>query len=556
MPLDTIGSTRAEAPAQSSVLRRRWYLLALLPVAIQVFLALYRLKHCWDDGAITTAFSRTWAESDRIALTPGSPVVEGFSSVTWFLLVSVPYFLLHHPDAGLVWMKVLSAVFALLSLRVIYLIALRQFADQTAAIASAILLAFCYTTVLEIENGMEMNLAAFLLLLLFHVLTREQEKWRVLYASIISFLLLLTRFEMPVTLGFLLCGLLYALYRRRLDAVSFGDLSRITIAITVCFLTITLWRHHEFGLWMPNTIYAKRFVPYRDWSTPAKFLGTRLQAAAEPLRILGLPILIALIVWIRAIRRRELSLSRLQRINPAIFTLALGCFLFGAAFGVNWGYYGRMIAPMMPFLILAVVGICFSSITDRLLLTKVFAAVLIVHGLLWLRYVARPTWVISMKTIEPLGTGADAIRVALHQDELVVMLTDVGSSSLCCERLGIIDAGFLANPTLSQTGWSGLTSYFRKVRPEVVETHSFWAQGPHIYEQGLLDDYSIVASKGIRFFVRNDRYRKLIDQQAGPVLPVTLVPACMPPLRADAQFSLSKGTCLVLNDPTANRNFQ
>src|SRR6185503_9981556 len=40
----------------------------------------------WDDGAITLAFARTFARHGRVALTPHSEVVEGFSSVSWFLL--------------------------------------------------------------------------------------------------------------------------------------------------------------------------------------------------------------------------------------------------------------------------------------------------------------------------------------------------------------------------------------------------------------------------------------------------------------------------------------
>ena len=40
----------------------------------------------WDDGAITLAFARTFARHGRVALTPRSEVVEGFSSVSWFLL--------------------------------------------------------------------------------------------------------------------------------------------------------------------------------------------------------------------------------------------------------------------------------------------------------------------------------------------------------------------------------------------------------------------------------------------------------------------------------------
>jgi len=556
MPVETADSAMVGRRMHSGVLRHYWYLLVLAPVAIQLFFALHRLKNCWDDGAITTAFSRTWAETGRIALTPGSPIVEGFSSVTWFLLVSLPYFFSHQPDAGVVWTKVLSAIFGLLSLRVMYLIAWRQFSDRAAAIVSVLLLACSYTTVMEVENGMEMNLAVFLLLLLFHVLTADRVKGRVLYASAVSFLLLLTRFEIPFTLLLLFFGVLYAAYRRRPGAMSLRDLSGIAIATILSFVVMALWRHHEFGVWMPNTIYAKSFIPYRDWSTPAKFLATRLKAMAEPIQIFGIPILIALAVWIRAIYRKEPSLTRFGRIHPAVFLLALGCFLFGAAFGQNWGYAGRMVAPMIPFLILAVVGICFSSVTDTLLLKKIFVVLLVVQGLLWLRYVVRPLWVISMKTIEPLGVGADSVRSALRQDRLVVMMSDVGSSSLCCDRLDIIDSGFLADPTLAHTGWQGFAPYFRQVRPELVEAHSFWAEGSGIYEHGLLDDYSIVASNGIRFFLRNDLYNRLVDEHAGSVLPVTSAPACVPPLPNDARFSLSKRTCLVLNAPTKNRNFQ
>jgi hypothetical protein len=51
-----------------------WYLLAIFPIVLQLFLSLYRLRDSWDDGAIAAAFSRTWAQAGRVALTPGSPV--------------------------------------------------------------------------------------------------------------------------------------------------------------------------------------------------------------------------------------------------------------------------------------------------------------------------------------------------------------------------------------------------------------------------------------------------------------------------------------------------
>jgi hypothetical protein len=108
-----------------------------------------------------------------------------------------------------------------------------------------------------------------------------------------------------------------------------------------------------------------------------------------------------------------------------------------------------------------------------------------------------------------------------------MMMSDVGSSTLCCAQLVVVDSGLLSDPTLARTGWDGFASYFRQVRPELVETHYFWAQDAHIYNGGLLDGYFIVASKGIRFFLRNDLYARLLAEGAGPVMPVDKVPACM-----------------------------
>jgi hypothetical protein len=550
-----VAETDFRVQRRNATLIGNWYLLAIFPIVLQLFLSVHRLKDSWDDGAITAAFARTWAQSGRVALTPGSPVVEGFSSISWFLLESLPYFFLHNPDFGLIWMKLIAAGAGLLSLRMIYLVASKQFNDRSAAIVSTLLLACCYPTVTEVNNGMEMNLAAFLLLLLFHVLTRQQAKGRVVYASLTGSLLLLTRFEIPFALMLLGCGLWYSAYRRPAAVPSARDLYRIATALIVCFVFISIWRRREFAVWMPNTVYAKRFPPYRDWSTTYEFLGTRISAVAEPIHILGPAILIAAGIWVRiALLKRPPF--RFQRVHPAILTLGLGCFLFGATFGQNWGYQGRMVAAMVPFLILSVVGICLSSVARRSSLRKVFVLLLITQGFLWFRHVIRPPWVIAMKAIEPLGTGAESVRLALHQDRLRVMMADVGSSSLCCDHLVVIDSGFLADPTLAHTGWPGFAPYFRQVRPELVEAHSSWAQGSGIYKQGLLDDYSIVAANGIRYFLRNDLFAKLVDEHAGLVLPVASVPSCRPPLPEDAQFSLGKRTCLVLDGEKASRNLE
>ena len=533
-----------------------WWLVAVFPLVFQLVLTLHHLKFSWDDAAITAAFSRTWAQSGRFALTPVSETVEGYSSTLWFLLLSVPYFFTHHPDTGLIWMKILSAVFAALCLPLIYRIALRQFANQTAAMVSVLLFAFCFTTHQEIDNGMEMNMAAFLMLLLFHLLTRPETRHRVVYSSVVACLLLLTRFEMPFMLGLLLCGFLYAAWRRRPGTVPPSELWSIFAMAAVFFGATAVWRHHVFGEWMPNTIYAKRFLPYKDWSTPAKFLQTRLMALNEPIRVMRFPMAIAVAACVWGLYRKRLSWAGLSSVHPAFWLLALGCFLFGAMFGQNWGHPGRMVAAMIPFLILTVVGMCVAAVPDRRSLMWVFGVVLVAHGLVWLRHAIQPFHIVSMEDIEPVGLGADAVRAALKQDRLVVMMSDVGSSSLCCAQLAVVDSGLLSDPTLARTGWDGFASYFRRVRPELVETHYFWAQDSHIYRDGLLDGYSIVASRGVRFFLRNDLYSRLVAEGAGRVIAVEKVPACLAFYPEDREFSRNKRTCLVLNDPEAERNLQ
>jgi hypothetical protein len=541
----------AAKSSRREVWSRAWWLVALFPVVYQWVLGIVPLKQGWDDAAITAAFARTWVDTGRIALTPGSQVVEGFSSVAWFLLLTPGYLIRGYPEFGLIWMKTLAAVFLLLAVERIYRIAVREFCSREAGVVAAVLLAWCFTSDQEVKNGMEMNLAAFLLLLLFELLRKEEQRGRVVLASGVGGLLLLTRFEMPFMLGLLFCGV-WVSSRRREDKVR--ELLWVMVAIGLCFGAIEIWRYHVFGVWMPNTVYAKQWAPYVDRSSWVKMLGTRLGALHEPVRVLRFPLLIALAVGLRGIYRKTIAWREFRRVHPAIWMLAGGCFLFEALIGQNWGHAGRMVASMMPFLILAVVGVCWVAIGDRAVRAKVFMAMLVIHGAVWVRHAIEPYGIVSMATIEPVGIGADAIRVALGRERLVVMMSDVGASSLCCERLVVVDSGLLADATLARTGWGGLAAYFRRVNPEVVETHSFWARDAGIYEAGLLEGYSIVASDGVRFFVRDDLYRKLIEARVGRVMETRVVPACLALYSEDVRFSLGKGSCLVLNDPEAQRN--
>jgi hypothetical protein len=66
------------------------WIAIVLAIAIQVAITaaviLLVKTRGWDDGAIALAYSKTFAATGRIALTPASEQVEGFSAIAWFLI--------------------------------------------------------------------------------------------------------------------------------------------------------------------------------------------------------------------------------------------------------------------------------------------------------------------------------------------------------------------------------------------------------------------------------------------------------------------------------------
>src|SRR3981081_777712 len=74
------------APIQTLPVRTPLYAAVALQL-LALFLAVRFVgRGAWDDGAITLAFSKTFAQTGRISLTPLSEQVEGFSSLSWFVI--------------------------------------------------------------------------------------------------------------------------------------------------------------------------------------------------------------------------------------------------------------------------------------------------------------------------------------------------------------------------------------------------------------------------------------------------------------------------------------
>ncbi len=413
------------------------------------------------------------------------------------------------------------------------------------------MLAFSYTSLLEIRNGMEMNLAMLLIVLLFYLLTRKSiGPGHLFLAWLVATILLATRFESPLLLAMLAIGL-YFDFEQRPNGPSHRVLFLLAACTLVSFGLIELWRHHEFGIWMPNTVYAKEWPPYSRWHGKKSLV---LWVAATIITIeviftmISIPLLLMLAVVANSLRRKRADFASLRRVSNAIWTLTAGALAIAWITGKDWGYPGRMVVPALPFLLLAMVAVCKSALANRSQLTMLLRGMVVAQAILWLivaAYGSKPS--ISIEQVRQVGVGAEDIRTDLQEPTLDVLLPDIGGSSLYNEHLRIFDSALLSNPELAKLGWVYFAKYFDKIHPDVFETHSLWASYQDAYTSNLLDNYSIVGAAGRRFFVRNDLFARLLADHRGKIVPVETSPSCLGgPLPADIAFSRSRKTCLML----------
>src|ERR1700712_5559631 len=110
----------------------------------------------WDDGSITVAFARTFADSGRIAMTPLPGVGEGSSSPFWMLLLAATFRVLPLDFNGMLLASQLwAAIFAALGSALLYLLS-RPFL-KSAALPLSFVVFVSSGFFNETANGMEMT---------------------------------------------------------------------------------------------------------------------------------------------------------------------------------------------------------------------------------------------------------------------------------------------------------------------------------------------------------------------------------------------------------------
>jgi len=494
----------------------RLSLAAVVAVQLAALLAVSALvgDHGWDDGTITVAFSRTFARAGVIALTPLSEIVEGFSSVSWFLL---------NAAVGLARPSFQGAIFASQALAILSIGATTVLLARACALLgldrfwttlTVLTFAAWGCSFAEASNGMEMGLLAAAVLLLVGELLSPRPRAPLLVLGVI--VAVATRFEAILYVALL--GLTaVSVPRRRAFWI-------IAVTATVTLAALTGGRWMVFSDVLPNTFWAKRWPPY------AGFGAGRLLAALELPGLLVAPLLALLIArW-----RRWLSWGAWRTHRRSLLVLAApvaGAVLMGFAVGEHWGYRGRMPYFAFPVALLALARL--SASTERAadkgrrrgaivvsLVTVGLSLTAFPWGELGAARKGAGEFGVSPHTYAESGEVFRRFTAAAALPHGRVLTPDVGGLALCCDEFRIVDLGFLSNRRLAHGGPLALAEVLPAEAPELIEAHWEWASATRLYELPYFrDHYRPAFAGGTKLWLRRDVARAIEDKGLGCSVP-------------------------------------
>ena len=481
---------------------------ALVAIALvaQIIVAWRFWSLTWDDSAITLAFARTFAMTGRIEPTPGSGIVEGYSTTLWMLLMAAVAKFVASPTALLAIAKIFTLVLNLANI----LLMRRWFMSwSTETVANLIAGSVgCGLMFYETINGMETPLIfalVFVLLLLLPRAGAAARFWYLLAGSAF----LLTRWEA----AWLLVPFVLVERTKRRAVMS----SAIWLAV---FVASNIVRWLYFGSLLPNTIIAKRGAPY----IKTTFAGELHRHLGEPAFILASCKIIFLIV-VAGLLYERYALGQHARLAERIrsglrdcwelrFTVLFTVFslVLTTSIGANWGPVARSFYCGWPFLFCLVLlplsrfrvrtlswataGVCLFA------LLRMFVHVQEIRASDGPAYMPRA----RVDDIAAMATVLSEVQSAAHRPQLVYAGPDMGAVMLYTHGVKIIDLGLLCDTRLARQRYAAIEPYvLEQRRPDVIEVHDFWTKLTDLQAYPLfLDRYRPVYVDGIRVFLTRD----------------------------------------------------
>lgn len=222
-----------------------------------------------------------------------------------------------------------------------------------------------------------------------------------------------------------------------------------------------------------------------------------------------------------------------------------------------------MILPCIPFLVLAIAFCLCRQIPSDYWRRIALAGCVLCQLLTWAP-AARKAWVegdpISVSAIEGRGYAGDAVRRLANLDSLSILLPDMGGTSLCCERLQMLDSALLANSYLAHNGYKAFDEYLHQQQPQVIETHGIWTALTEVYSSDLMNNYGLVIVDGSRLLLRKDIYERTYARiQATTGIRMGYGEECLVGIdpnfpSMDIQFVSMRQSCLYISRDDVVRN--
>jgi hypothetical protein len=478
--------------------------LVLMGLLAQIAVAWRFWALTWDDSAITLGFARTFAHTGRIEPTPGSGIVEGYSTTLWMLLMAAAAKVISSPVALLTFAKISTLVLNLVNILLIrYWFA--SWSTETLAnlVAGTV---GCTLMFYETINGMETPLILTLVLVMLVLLpavTRARRVWYIVAGSA----LLLTRWEAA---WLLVPFLLAERSRRRAIPPAW--------CWALVFIVANVVRWLYFGDLLPNTVVAKQSFPY---SAPSLRVGI-LNRLLEPVYILySCKVLLALLVVYALYRHfvADASMPSFDRFKRSlrdswqlrfVLLFLLFSFVLSTAIGPNWGPEFRSFYAAWPFLI----GLLLLPVLPNLrpgalgwvtVALCLFTVLRMGARIQPLRVEKAPVYMPRI-TVDRVGVAAP-ILTDLQRMTGKPMLTyaapDMGAIMLYTSNVRVIDLGLLCDRVLAHHGFAAIQPYVLQQRqPDIIEVHEIFTQTTKLgtYPE-FLNHYRPVYIQGIRLFV-------------------------------------------------------
>lgn len=499
---------RVDAPSvwQGMVATGLFYLALLSQILVA-----WRFWHLtWDDSAITLGFAQTLAHTGQIEATPGSGIVEGYSTTLWMLLMAGVARIGASPEGLLIAAKLGS-----LFLNCASIVMLRRWLSTWMPHELATLAAGVFGSSFmfyETINGMETPLLLSELLAMLLLYHSAKGTPRLLYLAF-GCLVVLTRWESAWLL--VPFAVLQRPFRHAISA------SAIWFTI---FAGSNVWRWWYFGSLLPNTVIAKQSAPYFNSGSHGVLLFHLKQL--ELIGKIGAPLIIIILIYIfcRGISMQEImaALHNSPDAKLAVLFVIMNA-LLTIAIGYNWGPELRSFYPGWPLLIGLILfplslGPASNGRSRALLLAtafvSIFSLVRLAHVVQEMRGAAQPVYMPGA-TVDGVKQTSDVLRrvqiATGKQNDFLYAGPDMGSVMLYSKGMRIIDLGLLCDKTLAQQHYQAIESYvLRDRKPDVIEVHGVWTQLTRLSNlPAFYQNYSALTVDGKRVFLRKDDFQRI-----------------------------------------------